>query len=105
VRLTDDEITRLAAAQGHSEFDFIQRYTRLRHDRQGLALLEQPDGRCIFLVGGDCLVNTVKPQQCRNFPNLWSFAGFEKECRAVPMEISPEEYARRIEQIRRHSGS
>ena len=104
VRLTEDEITRLAAARGLSEYDFIQRFTRLRPDRQGLALLEQPDGRCIFLEGDECLVNSVKPQQCRNFPKLWSFAGFEKECRAVPMELPPEEYARRIEQIRRHSG-
>ena len=38
VRLSDEEITRLAAFKGLSEFDFIQKYTRLTQDRRGLAL-------------------------------------------------------------------
>ena len=100
VRLTDAEITRLAAFHGVSETDFIQRYTRLRHDRRGLALQEKPDGGCIFLAGDDCSVQPVKPQQCRDFPNLWNFPGFEQTCRAIPREVSAAEYHRRIELIK-----
>jgi hypothetical protein len=37
VRLTDAEITRLAAFKGMGEADFIQQFTRLRWDRGGLA--------------------------------------------------------------------
>ena len=87
VRLTDDEITCIAAFLRLSEFDFVQHYTRLRADRHGLALQEKPNGECILLDGRDCTVQPVKPQQCRDFPNGWNFPGFEKICRAVPKEI------------------
>src|SRR5579871_3311608 len=100
VRLSDEEITRMAQHLGLSEHDFIQRYTRLRQDRHGLALMEQPDGACIFLEGENCKVQPVKPQQCRDFPNLWNFPGFEKTCRALPREVSPSEYARRLALIK-----
>jgi Fe-S-cluster containining protein len=99
VRLTDEEITRLAAFKDLSERDFIQQFTRLRHDRQGLALRDQPGGACIFLEGNDCAVQPVKPQQCREFPNLWNFPGFEKICHAIPRKVSAAEYQRRIAQI------
>lgn len=94
VRLSDAEVARLAAFQNVSEHDFIQRFARLRHDRHGLALQEQPDGACIFLQDGNCAVQPVKPQQCRDFPNLWNFPGSEKSCRAIPREVSPDEFAR-----------
>ncbi len=100
VRLTNAEITRLAAFKNISEADFIQQFTRLRWDRGGLALQEKPNGECIFLDGDDCSVQSVKPQQCRDFPNLWNFPGFEKICRALPREISEAEYQRRIALIK-----
>ena len=76
VCLTNEEITRLAAFKGITKNEFIQQFTRLRWDRGGLALQEKPDGGCIFLEGNDCAVQSVKPQQCRDFPNLWNFSGF-----------------------------
>lgn len=87
MKLSDNEIARLAAFLDLSEFDFIQRYTRLRSDRRGLALQDKENGECIFLQGRDCVVQPVKPQQCRDFPNAWNFPGFQKICRAVPREI------------------
>jgi Fe-S-cluster containining protein len=71
VRLDDAEISRLARQQGLAEPVFIERHTRLRQDRRGLALKEQPDGACIFLTASGCGVHAVKPQQCRDFPSLW----------------------------------
>jgi len=96
VRLTDAEISRLAAFKDLSEFDFIQRYTRLRQDRRRLVLEDKPNGECIFLEGNDCSVQPVKPQQCRDFPNLWNFPGFETMCRAVPKMVDDEEYKRLV---------
>lgn len=96
VRLTDAEITRLAEFKGLDEFNFIQQYTRLRLDRRGLALQEKPNGECIFLEGRDCAVQPVKPQQCRDFPNLWNFPDFEKICHAVPHDVSTVEFRRRV---------
>lgn len=100
VRVTDAEITRLARFMGKSEHDFIQQFMRLRHDRRGLALREKPNGECVFLDGNECAVQSVKPQQCRDFPNLWNFPGFEKTCRAIPRMVSDEDYRRLVAQAR-----
>ncbi|HEY4983555.1 MAG TPA: hypothetical protein VIJ24_00675, partial [Verrucomicrobiae bacterium] len=94
------EITRLATFKGLSESDFIQQFTRLRWDRGGLALKEQPDGACVFLEGESCAVQPVKPQQCRDFPNFWNFPGFEQTCHAIPHLVGDEEFARLIAKIK-----
>lgn len=96
VRLAEGEITRLAAFRGLSEHDFIQQFTRLRADRQGLALMDKANGECVFLEGGNCAVQPVKPQQCRDFPNRWNFPGFEQSCRAEPRSVGLEEYRRLV---------
>lgn len=96
VRMSEVEITRLAQFLGLSEHDFIQQYTRLNADRKGLALQDKPNGECIFLDGEACRVQPLKPQQCRDFPNLWNFPGFEKVCHALPREVSAEEYREKI---------
>lgn len=90
----------MAAFKGMSEHDFIQQFAKLRPDRRGLALKEQADGACIFLEGESCAVQPVKPQKCREFPNLWNFPDFEKVCHAIPREVSAAEYERRIALIR-----
>jgi Fe-S-cluster containining protein len=97
VKLSDAEITRLAAFKGMSEVAFISEFTRLRPDRQGLALKDKENGECIFLSGNRCEVNEVKPQQCRDFPNLWNFPGFQEHCRARARVVETAEYKRLIE--------
>ncbi|MFO1486871.1 MAG: YkgJ family cysteine cluster protein [Verrucomicrobiota bacterium] len=96
VRLTEAEISRLAAFLQLTEHDFIQRFTRLRADRRGLSLLDKPNGECIFLEQNNCAVQAVKPQQCRDFPNLWNFPGFEKVCHAIPRLVDEAEYRRLV---------
>jgi Fe-S-cluster containining protein len=92
VTLTDADITRLAGFLGLDEPAFIDRHTRLRLDRRGLSLSEKPGGACTFLEGVDCLVQPVKPPQCRDFPHHWRFPGFELQCQAIPREVSAAEY-------------
>lgn len=96
VRLADGEIARMAVHLDVDEPEFIQRFTRLTSDRRGLALLDKDNGECIFLSGDDCRVQPVKPQQCRDFPNLWNFPGFETHCRALPRNVSPDEWRRLV---------
>ncbi|MCC7374659.1 MAG: YkgJ family cysteine cluster protein [Verrucomicrobiales bacterium] len=96
VRVEASEVTRIAEFLGLAEREFIERHTRLRTDRRGLSLLERADGACEFLDGLDCRLQAVKPQQCRDFPNRWSFEGFEKFCRAIPRELEPGEYAEKV---------
>ena len=96
VAVTTEEITRLAAYLSIAEDAFIERYTRLHSDRRGLALTEKENGECIFLNGNDCAVQPVKPKQCRDFPNLWNFPGWEKLCQAIPRVVSEGEYERLV---------
>lgn len=98
VKITDGEIARMAAHLGLGEYEFIQQFTRVRSDRVGLSLTEKADGSCVFLDGRDCRVQPVKPQQCRDFPHHWRFDGFEKQCRAIPREVTEAEYARLVAQ-------
>ena len=92
VRLTESEITAIAAYLDISEEVFIQTYTRLNANRSGLALTDHDDESCIFLEGEDCKIQPVKPNQCRAFPNLWNFPGFEKVCHAKPVQVSEETF-------------
>ena len=88
VLLSDEEIARLAAFKGMGEPEFTQQFTRLRADRRGLALKEQPDGACIFLENGGCAVQPVKPQQCKDFPSRWVNLLWGK----VPLETIRKDY-------------
>ena len=87
VRVSDVEISALAKFKGLTEFDFIQKYTRLHTDKRGLSLIEKPNHECIFLDGINCTVQPVKPQQCKDFPNKWNFPGWRDVCQAIPREI------------------
>ncbi|HEX9047745.1 MAG TPA: YkgJ family cysteine cluster protein [Verrucomicrobiae bacterium] len=88
VVLSDAEIAKLAAFLGSTEHEFIQKFTRLRHDRRGLSLIEKPNGDCIFLEGNSCAVQAVKPLQCLDFPNGWMDRLWGK----VPLETIQKNY-------------
>lgn len=85
VRIEADEVPRLAAFLGLTEAEFIERFTRLRTNRQGLSLIERDNHECIMLDGDACRVHPVKPAQCEGFPNRWNFPGWRDICRAVPV--------------------
>jgi Fe-S-cluster containining protein len=87
VKLTEADISAIARLLGLTEWEFIQRHTRLRPDRRGLSLLERADGSCEFLEGKDCLLQAAKPEQCKGFPNTWNFPGWREVCEAIPIEI------------------
>ncbi|MDA7916504.1 YkgJ family cysteine cluster protein [Verrucomicrobia bacterium] len=96
VKVTDEEIGAIAAYLEFEDDDFIQNWTRIRPDRSGLALLDQEDGACIYYENGRCRIQEVKPQQCRDFPNLWSNPKARQECQAVPKEVPEDEYRKKI---------
>jgi len=82
----ESEADAIAAFLNLSVEEFLDGYTALAPDRQGLTLIEKPDGSCIFLTEGDecgCRINPVKPRQCEGFPLRWNFPGWEKECRGA----------------------
>ncbi len=83
VRLSDADITAISNFLGMDELIFIERYTRLRPKRDGLALIDKPNGECVFLDGIDCTIQPVKPHQCSGFPNAWNFPGWRDVCEAI----------------------
>jgi len=84
VRVDTKEIDAMAEFLGHTPNEFIERHTSLRPSRTGLMLKSRPDGSCIFLEGvNTCAVQSVKPQQCRDFPNRWNFPGWRDLCEAI----------------------
>ena len=87
VRLEADELAPIAAFLGLTEADFIQRFTRLRANRQGLSLIEKENHECIMLDGRACRIHPVKPGQCAGFPNKWNFPGWRQVCEAVPVPV------------------
>lgn len=87
VKVSPEEISGIAGFLEMDEMSFIGRYTRLRTDRAGLSLIEHEDDSCIFLKDNGCLINDVKPQQCRDFPNKWNFPGWRQVCDAIPVSI------------------
>lgn len=88
VKIELDEVEGIANFLGVSEDAFIQQYTVLRPSRTGLALIQNPEGghACIFLKGNDCMIQSVKPKQCKGFPNEWNFPGWRDICHAVEVE-------------------
>ena len=83
VKVSDAEISAIASFLKMKQDLFIEKYTRLRSDRRGLSLIDQPDGAGIFLDGQDCQIQPVKPDQCRGFPNAWNFPGWRDICQAT----------------------
>ena len=83
VRLEDGDVPRIAGLLGLTEQAFLEGFTRLRSDRQGLSLLEKSNHECIMLDGTSCRIHPVKPDQCAGFPNRWNFPGWRDVCQAV----------------------
>jgi uncharacterized protein len=88
VRLEGDEIPRIASFLNMDEQDFLERFTRLRTNRQGLSLIEKPNHECIMLDGNSCRIHPVKPEQCAGFPNTWNFPGWQQQCEANPVAVA-----------------
>src|SRR5690606_33730801 len=51
VPLSDAEVMRISRYLGMEEDDFVERYTVLRRNRAGLALVSRPNHECVFLDG------------------------------------------------------
>lgn len=85
--MTEEEIQRLAQALSMELEAFGKRYLRRYHD--GYALVDGPDGACIFLTpANQCRVYEVRPLQCRTYPwwpeYLTSLAHWEAQQRICP---------------------
>ena len=91
VRVSEPEINAIAGYLHIPVRDFIRDHTILTADRRSLSLKENPDGSCCYydLEKHLCMIQPVKPKQCRDFPEKWNFPGWEKLC-AGACAVCPE---------------
>lgn len=81
VRVSGSEIDAMAQHLELEVVDFIERYVALTRDRRGLTLTDRADGGCIFLTADNrCVVQQVKPQQCRDYPYEWRSPALDAAC-------------------------
>lgn len=80
VRLEKNEPDIIAAFLDMDVHQFIDTCTILTRDRQTLSLIDKKNGECLFLTPEGCRINAVKPAQCRDFPNKWTFRDFKEIC-------------------------
>lgn len=86
MKVEADEVDAIAAFLGISADEFLEKHTRLTPDRKHLSLMEKSSGECEYLSSSAdglaiCLIDQVKPRQCRNFPAKWNFPGWRKLCK------------------------
>lgn len=86
VKLEADEVDAIAAFLDMSVEEFLNKHTRLTPDRQHLSLLEKGNGECEYLITAPdglpgCAIESVKPRQCRAFPEKWNFPDWQKLCK------------------------
>lgn len=88
VRVSEQEINLIAGFLQIEVTEFIRDFTCLTPDRKSLSLLEKEDGSCLYYDDEQkcCRINPVKPKQCRDFPLLWNFPGWETLCRGAEPE-------------------
>lgn len=92
VVVEEEEVEKIADYLGMPLYDFVRDYTRLRENRQGLSLIDKEGTtECIMLDGADCRLQDVKPEQCKGFPNRWSFPNWREACEAIPAPRPPGE--------------
>ncbi len=81
VHLSDKDIKRVSSFLGMSDRDFVDEYTQVTDNRQGLSIIEKEDGNCIFYNESkkNCDIYGARPKQCRDFPYRWQVKSM-KEC-------------------------
>ena len=90
MRISQEDVPKIAAHLRLTEEDFLQNHTRLTPLRNSLALLDKPNGECAMLEGNACRIQAVKPTQCIGFPNTWNLPGWQEICKAIPIELPDE---------------
>ena len=90
VRVSEKEVDAIAEFLRIPVRDFLRDHTVLTADRRSLSLKEKPDGSCCYYDPHtrSCMIQAIKPAQCRDFPVKWNFPGWEKLCAGAQREIA-----------------
>jgi Fe-S-cluster containining protein len=104
VSITVSEARRIADFLGMTAEAFAAEYTELLPSRGALGIRSLAGGACVFLEGKNhCRIQSVKPLQCKGFPNAWRFPGWRDLCEALETPTAQLENAK-CEGLTRHGG-
>ena len=78
VYLTRDDQNRIAQHLKIERRDFIGQYCRRVNNWTVLRAKENLD--CVFLEKEGCVIYSVRPDQCRKFPQSWPYPVTKEEC-------------------------
>ena len=105
MRVSDVEISRIAAYLGMDEAEFIANETELAPDRKGLVLKSRADGACVYLDENNlCRLNPVKPDKCRSFPFEWTNPDSNAVCPELAGDGGSLDRINRIDRIKKFAG-
>jgi hypothetical protein len=79
VRIEGDEVSRIAGFLILSEQQFLDQFTRLRTNWQGLSLIEKENRECIM------------PRTMQWLSNKWNLPGWRQVCEANPTSVVKDE--------------
>ena len=86
VRVSESEISRIAAFLGMAESEFIANETDVAPDRKGLVLKSRTDDSCVWLTEDNrCRIHPVKPDKCRTFPYEWTNSDSYEICAGLKL--------------------
>jgi len=78
--------------------EFTAQYTELTVNRQGLSLVENREGACVFLEGQGCRIEPAKPAQCKAFPESWRYHDSEAVCPAIGSGVPMKSNSKQIKE-------
>jgi Fe-S-cluster containining protein len=87
VRVNEREIEAIAESLNVSVDQLVNERLTLMPDRRGLSLDQDEQGACVFLDPDQgCLIEAVKPRQCKEFPWRWQYENVEEICKGIKIE-------------------
>ena len=88
VKVTDQEVDKIADYTNTPIEEFIDKYTYLTDDRKSLSIIDNEKGHCHFFddENNRCKIYEVRPKQCIGFPNKWAFDGWKEKCPAIKLK-------------------
>lgn len=83
---------RIARHLGIDQSEFVQNYCT--KDDGHLVLKSREDGACVFLSDEGCEINSVKPQQCIDYPYKWRDKESYDYCEGIKLLIAADKVSK-----------
>ena len=84
VILKDEDISKISDYLKIDRETFLREYATLAGNEYWLK--DNENKACVFLRGNECSIHSVKPTQCRDYPNKWRSTRLINFCEGFKVE-------------------